>query len=470
LKNEKIYDLVVLGAGPGGYTAAFRAADLGLEVCLIEKHARLGGVCLNVGCIPSKTLLHGAAVIEQAREIADFGITYKDPEIDLEAMRAKKESVVGKLTDGLDGLAKARKVTRMVGSGVFEDAKTIKVSGEQGESRISFKHAIIATGSRPFILPDLPEDERIWDSTAALELRHIPKRLLVIGGGIIGLEMAQVYSALGSEITIVEMLDHIIAPADKDVVQPLFQKLKKIYTILTKTKVTGVEAQKKALKVRLETREGEEDRQFDAVLVAVGRRPNSENIGLDAIGVKTTDRGYIEVDEQQRTAVDSIFAIGDVVGEPMLAHKATHQGKVAAEVASGRRAAFSAMTVPSVAYTRPEVSWMGLTEKEAKERNIAYDKGKFSWGASGRALSAGAAIGTSKVLFSKETGRIIGAAICGENSGELIQEAVLALEMGADAEDISKTIHAHPTLSETFAFACEMVDGSITDSLPPKKK
>ncbi len=470
MSNTKSYDLVVLGAGPGGYTAAFRGADLGLDVCLIEKHSRLGGVCLNVGCIPSKTLLHGATVIEQAREIADFGIIYKDPEIDLEAMRAKKEAVVGKLTDGLDGLAKARKITRLVGSGVFEDDKTIKVSGEEEASRISFKHAIIATGSRPFSIPDLPEDDRIWDSTAALELSHIPKRLLVIGGGIIGLEMAQVYSALGSKITIVEMLDHIIPPADKDVVQPLFQKLKKSYTILTKTKVTGVEAQKKALKVTIETKEGKEEHQFDAVLVAVGRRPNSEDIGLETIGVKTTDRGYIEVDEQQRTSVETIFAIGDVVGEPMLAHKATHQGKVAAEVASGRKAAFAALTVPSVAYTRPEVSWMGLTEKEAKEQNIAYDKGKFSWGASGRALSAGAAIGTSKVLFSKETGRIIGAAICGENSGELIQEAVLALEMGADAEDISKTIHAHPTLSETFAFACEMVDGSITDSLPPKKK
>ncbi|HKJ65846.1 MAG TPA: dihydrolipoyl dehydrogenase [Desulfopila sp.] len=470
MSNKQSYDLVVLGGGPGGYTAAFRGADLGLDVCLVEKHSRLGGVCLNVGCIPSKTLLHGAAVIEQAREIADYGITYNDPEIDLEAMRAKKEAVVGKLTDGLDGLATARKVTRLVGNGVFEDEKTIKISGEEGQSRVSFKHAIIATGSRPFIIPGLPEDDRIWDSTTALELRQVPKRLLVIGGGIIGLEMAQVYSALGSKITIVEMLDHIIPPADKDVVQPLYQKLKKIYTLLTKTKVTGVESHKKGLKARIETQDGEENREFDAILVAVGRRPNSEDIGLEKIGVKTTDRGYIEVNEQQRTSIDTIFAIGDVVGDPMLAHKATHQGKVAAEVASGRKAAFAALTVPSVAYTRPEVSWMGLTEKEAKEQNIAYDKGKFSWGASGRALSAGAAIGTSKVLFSKETGRIIGAAICGENSGELIHEAVLALEMGADAEDISKTIHAHPTLSETFAFACEMVDGSITDGLPPKKK
>lgn len=468
MSEEKKFDLVVLGGGPGGYTAAFRAADLGLEVCLIEKGERLGGVCLNVGCIPSKTLLHCAAVIEEAREIGDFGVSFKEPDIDLEAMRAKKESIVGKLTEGLNGLAKARKITRMQGQGVFRDTKSIVVKNGEKETVLAFKNAIIATGSRPFMLPDLPDDNRIWDSSAALELAFIPKRFLIIGGGIIGLEMAQVYHALGSEVTIVEMLDHIIPPADKDMIQPLFQKLKKQYTILTKTKVTGIKANKAALKVSVEGKK-EETLDFDAVLVAVGREPNSEDLGLEKLGVKLSERGMVEVDEQQRTSVANIFAIGDVVGDPMLAHKATHQGKVAAEVIAGHKASFSALTIPSVAYTSPEVAWMGMTEKEAREKKVEYQKGKFSWGASGRALSAGAESGSSKALFSKETGRIIGAAICGQNAGELIHEAVLALEMGADAEDISKTIHAHPTLAETFAFAAETVDGSLTDGMPAKK-
>jgi len=470
VSESKKFDLVVLGGGPGGYTAAFRGADLGLSVCLIEKGNRLGGVCLNVGCIPSKTLLHGALVIEEAQEAADFGITFNKPEIDLEAMRAKKESVIKKLTDGLDGLVKARKITRITGNGVFQDQESLKVTTAEGDSVIGFKNAIIATGSRPFALPGQPEDSRIWDSSDALRLDFIPGRLLIIGGGVIGLEMAQVYSALGSEITIVEMLDQLIPPADKDMVQPLFQKLKKIYTIMTNAKVTKITAEENAVKVVIEHKEKEETSEYDAVLIAVGRKPNSEEIGLDKLGITTSSRGYIEVDEQQRTSAATVFAIGDVVGDPMLAHKATHQGKVAAEVCAGHNSAFSALAIPAVAYTNPEVAWMGFTEKEAKEKGIEYDKGKFSWGASGRALSSGAAIGASKVLFSKETGRIIGAAICGLNGGELIHEAVVALELGADAEDISKTIHAHPTLSETFAFACEMVDGSITDALPPKKK
>ncbi|MBM9603562.1 dihydrolipoyl dehydrogenase [Desulfopila inferna] len=470
MSESKKFDLVVLGGGPGGYTAAFRGADLGLSVCLIEKGNRLGGVCLNVGCIPSKTLLHGALVIEEAQEAADFGITFNKPEIDLEAMRAKKESVIKKLTDGLDGLVKARKITRITGNGVFQDQESLKVTTAEGDSVIGFKNAIIATGSRPFALPGQPEDSRIWDSSDALRLDFIPGRLLIIGGGVIGLEMAQVYSALGSEITIVEMLDQLIPPADKDMVQPLFQKLKKIYTIMTNAKVTKITAEENAVKVVIEHKEKEETSEYDAVLIAVGRKPNSEEIGLDKLGITTSSRGYIEVDEQQRTSAATVFAIGDVVGDPMLAHKATHQGKVAAEVCAGHNSAFSALAIPAVAYTNPEVAWMGFTEKEAKEKGIEYDKGKFSWGASGRALSSGAAIGASKVLFSKETGRIIGAAICGLNGGELIHEAVVALELGADAEDISKTIHAHPTLSETFAFACEMVDGSITDALPPKKK
>jgi dihydrolipoamide dehydrogenase len=470
MSENKVYDLVVIGGGPGGYTAAFRAADLGLNVCLVEKQSRLGGVCLNVGCIPSKTLLHGSVVIEEVREATEFGITYGEPEIDVSVLRSKKDNIVKQLTQGLDGLCKARAVTRLKGHGFFEDKNTLTVSGEGGKQEVKFKNAIIATGSHPFALPGAPDDDRIWDSTDALALPNIPQRLLIIGGGIIGLEMAQVYHALGSEITIVEMLDNIIPPADKDMVQPLFLKLKKRYKILTKTKVTKVEASDAAIQVSIEKGANTETNEYDAVLVAVGRRVNSSGLGLETIGVELSDRGFVKVNEEQRTNVENIFAIGDVVGDPMLAHKATHQGKVASEVIAGHKAAFTPMTIPSVAYTHPEVAWMGLTEKEAKAEGIEYEKGKFSWGASGRALTSGAAVGASKVLFSKETGRIIGAAITGVNAGELIHEAILALEMGADAEDISKTVHAHPTLAETFAFAAEIVDGSITDALPPKKK
>ncbi len=470
MSEKTHFDLVVLGGGPGGYTAAFRAADLGLDVCLIDKAERLGGVCLHVGCIPSKTLLHGAMIIEEAREVAAFGIVYGEPKIDLAAMREKKEGVIQQLTQGLDSLCAARKITKMTGRGVFQDKNTIVVSGEKGETRVAFKNAVIATGSRPFVLPGCPDDPRIWDSSDALALRTLPKRLLIIGGGIIGLEMAQVYHALGSEITMVEMLDHIIPPADKDMVQPLFLKLKKRYRILTKTKVAHILACEESIKVTIETKKSTEVLECDAVLVAVGRKPNVEGLGLEQLGVLLTDQEHIQVDIQQKTTVSHMYAIGDVVGDPMLAHKATHQGKVAAEVIAGRKTAFTPLTIPSVAYTSPEVAWMGLTEKEAKAKKIGYEKGKFSWGASGRALSAGAAVGASKALFAKDTGRILGAAICGQNAGELIHEAVLALEMGADAEDISKTVHAHPTLAETFAFAAEIVDGSITDALPPKKR
>jgi dihydrolipoamide dehydrogenase len=470
MSDTKKYDVVVLGGGPGGYTAAFRAADLGLAVCLVEQQDRLGGVCLNVGCIPSKTLLHAAAVIEEAAEIADFGVDFPAPKIDLERLVAKKNGVIDQLTSGLDGLCKARKITRLTGKGVFKDTSTLLVTGESEEREVAFKNAIIATGSRPFMLPDIPDDPRIWDSTAALLLSTIPKRFLIIGGGVIGLEMAQIYSALGSEITIVEMLDQIIPPADKDLVQPLFLKLKKKYTILTQTKVTEVRPADGGIQVKLEGGKVPDDAEFDALLVAVGRRPNTADMGFDTVGLQLTERGFVQVNERQETNVKGFYAIGDVVGEPMLAHKATHEGKVAAEVIAGRNAAFTPMAIPSVAYTSPEVAWMGLTEKEAKARNIDFDKGKFPWGASGRALSAGAATGVSKALFDKETGRIIGAGICGMNAGELIHEAVLALEMGANAEDIGRTVHAHPTLAETFAFAAEMVDGSITDVLPPKKK
>lgn len=463
-------DVVVLGGGPGGYTAAFRAADLGLSVCLVEGSARLGGVCLNVGCIPSKTLLHGAAVIEEAAESSHFGITFEPPKIDIDAFRSHKESVIKQLTDGLDKLCTARKITRLTGHGSFKDGSTLVVKGQDVEQEVVFTDAIIATGSHPFRLPGVPEDPRIWDSSDALELSTVPKRFLIIGGGIIGLEMAQIYSGLGSEVTIVEMLDQIIPPADKDLVQPLLQKLKKKYTIFTKTKVTEIAAETSGIQVRFEGAKAPESAEYDAVLVAVGRRPNTEHFGRENIGLELNDRGFIEVNKQQQTAVDHIYGIGDVVGEPMLAHKATHEGKVAAEVIAGHTSAFDPMTIPSVAYTNPEIAWMGLTEKEAKAKKIPYDKGKFLWGASGRALSSGAGAGATKALFDKETGRILGAGICGMNAGELIHEAVLALEMGADAEDISKTVHAHPTLAETFAFAAEIVDGSITDGLPPKKK
>ena len=469
MSEKNIYDVAVLGGGPAGYTAAFRAADLGLKVCLINQYASLGGTCLNVGCIPSKTLLHGALIMEEAEGIAKFGITFSKPEIDIDKMRDYKKLVISQLTGGLDQLCRARKITTIVGKGEFKDRNTLIIRGAEGNEEVSFKKAIIATGSHPVKLPGIPEDNRIWDSTDALELKSIPKRFLIIGGGIIGLEMAQIYSALGSEITIVEMLDHLIPPADKDLVQPLFLKLKKKYRIYTKTKVVAIEAQKSGMIARFEGPKAPESEEFDVVLVAVGRRPNIERFSREKIGLDLDERGFISVNEQLKTNVEGIYAIGDVVGNPMLAHKGTHEGKVAAEVIAGKKAAFQPLTIPSVAYTNPEIAWMGVTEKEAKDKNMEYELGKFPWGASGRALSSDASTGTTKVLFDKKTGRIIGAGICGHNAGELIHEALLALKMGSDAEDISKTIHAHPTLAETFAFAAEIVDGSITDMLPSKK-
>ncbi len=464
-------EVVVLGAGPGGYTAAFRAADLGKKVVLVERHASLGGVCLNVGCIPSKALLHVAKVISEADEAAHTGITFGKPHIDIDKLRAWKAGVVSKLTKGLSGLAKQRKVQVVTGRGEFASSHTLKVETAEGVKTIAFENCIIAAGSAVARIPGFPyDDKRIIDSTGALALAAIPKRMLVIGGGIIGLEMATVYDALGSKITVVELMDALIPGADQDIVKVLQKRIAKRYEkILLKTKVTQVEALPDGLKVTFDAAGVQTTDTFDAILMAVGRRPNGREIKADAAGVTVNERGYIPADTQMRTNVPHIFAIGDICGEPMLAHKATHEAKVAAEVIAGHKAFFDARTIPSVAYTDPEIAWMGLTETQAKAQGIDYDKGAFPWAASGRALSTGRDDGMTKVLFDKTTRRVLGAAIVGVNAGELIAEAVLALEMGADAADLCLTIHPHPTLSETVAFAAEMAEGSITDLyFPPR--
>lgn len=465
--QEKKADLVVLGGGPGGYSAAFRAADLGRKVTLIEKSPVLGGVCLNVGCIPSKTLLHLAEVIEDAEKLAPLGVSFGKPVFDLEKIRAHRDSVVSTLTSGLDSLAKARKVERIVGVGTFLSDTELKVVTDKEELKLTFEDLIIAVGSRSVQIPGIPyEDERVWDSTKALELAYIPKRLAIIGGGIIGLEVATMYHALGSQITIIEMMDSLIPPADTDLKQPLVRKLKKQYeAIYTSTKVEKVEAKKDALVLHLNGEKAPSTIDADAVLVAVGRKANSDGLALENTSIKTNKRGWIEVDKKLRTNVSHVFAIGDVVGDPMLAHKSSHQGKVAAEVASGHASAFTPMGIPSVAYTSPEVAWIGLTEAEAKEKGIAFKKGAFPWTANGRALSAVAPEGVTKALYDEKTGRLLGAGICGRNAGELISEAVLALEMGAVAQDIGLSIHPHPTLSETFALAAELAEGTATDTL-----
>lgn len=465
---DKHYDLVVLGGGPGGYTAAFRAADLGLSVCLVEKRASLGGVCLNEGCIPSKTLLHGTSLLEELTQAKNFGVHVETATIDPGCLRQKKDEIVNRLTTGLDSLCKARKITRLQGLGRFTDTSHLQVSANGRDRNICFTDTVIATGSSPFMLPDIPDDPRIWDSTAALELATVPERLLIIGGGVIGLEMAQVYHALGSRITIVELLPQIIAPADKDLISPLLRKIKKQYQILTRTKLVSLKAEKNCIMAQFSGPKAVEDPAFDAVLIAIGRRPNTAGIGLSSLGIDLDTRGFIPVNKQLQSSVPHIYGIGDVAGEPMLAHKATREGKVAAETIAGSKTAFRPKTIPSVAYTSPEVAWAGLTEKEAKAQQISYRKGKFPWGASGRALSTGVDTGFTKVLFDSKNGRIIGAGICGAHAGELIHEAVLAIEMELTAHQISKTVHAHPTLAETFAFAAEIVDGSITDGLPPK--
>ncbi len=464
-------DVVVLGAGPGGYTAAFRAADLGKKVVLIERYATLGGVCLNVGCIPSKALLHAAKVITEAEEVETHGIVFGKPKIDINKLRTWKESVIGKLTKGLKALAKQRKVEVIHGTGKFATPHLIQVETKEGQKTVSFDNCIIAAGSSVTRIPGFPyDDPRLIDSTGALELNDVPQHMLIIGGGIIGLEMATVYSALGSKISVVEWMDQLIPGADAELVKPLHRRIKKRYeAIYLKTKVTQIETGKSGLTVTFEGDNAPQPQTYDRILMAVGRRPNGRMIGAEEIGIQVNERGFIPVDQQMRTNLPHIFAIGDIVGEPMLAHKATYEGKLVAEVIVGHKAIFDARTIPSVAYTDPEIAWMGLTEKEAIQQGIDYEKASFPWAASGRAISMAREEGLTQLLLDKNTRRILGAGIVGINAGELIAATVLALEMGADMQDISLTIHPHPTLSETVLFAAEMAEGTITDLFPPKK-
>lgn len=463
-------DVAVLGAGPGGYTAAFRAADLGKSVVLIERYPVLGGVCLNVGCIPSKALLHVAKVVTDAEESEHIGVTFDAPRIEIDKLRSWKESITGKLTKGLATLARQRKVKVVQGSGKFTTPNMILVKTPDGEKTISFEYCIVAAGSSAIHPPGIIQnDPRIIDSTGALELEDIPKRMLIIGGGIIGLEMATVYSALGCKISVVEMMDQLIPGADADLIRPLHRRIQKRYeAIYLKTKVTEIKPQENGLRVSFEGEESPEAQIYDRILIAAGRRPNGHAIEAENAGVNVTKHGFIPVDNQLRTNVPHIFGIGDIVGEPMLAHKATHEGKLAAEIIAGQKVAFDARTIPSVAYTNPEIAWMGLTETEAKKRGIDYEKTCFPWAASGRAISMGRDEGMTKLLFNRNTHCLLGAGIVGTNAGELISETILALEMGADMEDISLTIHPHPTLSETISFAAEIAEGSITDLYMPK--
>lgn len=463
--------VLVLGAGPGGYTAAFRAADLGLEVTLVERWPVLGGVCLNVGCIPSKALLHAARVVDEAEAMAGHGISFGPPQIDLDRLRSWKSSVVGKLTGGLSGLARQRKVTVIRGEGRFVAPRVLEVTGEEGTQRVGFDHCIIAAGSEPVRLPFVPDDPRVMDSTGALELQDIPQRLLVIGGGIIGLEMGCVYDSLGSKVSVVELMDQLMPGADPDLVKPLEKRLRKRYEqILLGVKVQGVEALPEGLRVTFSGTGAPTPQIYDRVLVAVGRRPNGSGIGVEAAGLSVDPRGFLLVDRQMRTAQPHIFAIGDIVGQPMLAHKATHEGKVAAEVIAGEKRAFDARVIPSVAYTDPEVAWVGLTESEAKAKGIEYQKGSFPWAASGRSLAQGRDEGFTKLLFDPQTHRVLGGGIVGSSAGELIGEVALAIEMGADAADIGLTIHPHPTLSESVAMSAEAFEGTLTDLYLPKRK
>jgi len=465
-------DVVVLGAGPGGYTAAFRAADLGLKTILIERYPSLGGVCLNVGCIPSKALLHAGKIIDEAEFFADNGIKFGKPKIDLKKLGSWKDSVVGKLTGGLKGLAKQRKVEVVHGRAGFVDDHHLKVAGDDGERTISFRHCIIAAGSRPAAPPGFDLDHpRIMDSTDALKLEEVPKRLLVVGGGIIGLEMASVYHALGSEITVVEMLDRVMAGADPDIVKPFRKIIDRRYAnVYLKSKVTKIEPGEKSVTVHFEGEKTPEKDTFDRVLVSVGRRPNTDLINIEATGVELDDNRCIRADEHMRTSVAHIYAIGDIIGQPMLAHKAVHEGKVAAECAAGEKSAFDARVIPSVAYTDPEVAWVGVTQEQAKAEGRRVEIGNFPWAANGRSLSLGRDEGITKLIFDADTEQVIGAGIVGPNAGDLIAEVGLAIEMGADMHDIGLTIHPHPTLSETVGMAAEAAAGTLTDLYIPKKK
>jgi dihydrolipoamide dehydrogenase len=472
--NDITCQVMVLGSGPGGYTAAFRAADLGLKVVLVERYPTLGGVCLNVGCIPSKALLHTAKVITEAEETEHHGLSFGKPNIDLDKLRGwKANDVVGKLTGGLAQMAKARGVTVVNGVGKFTSQNQIAVTAADGKTTlVGFENAIIAAGSQATKFPGAPEDERIMDSTGALALADIPGRMLVIGGGIIGLEMGTVYDALGTKVSVVEFMDGLIPGADRDLIRPLQKRMEKRFeSIMVSTKVSKLEAKPDGIYVDFEGANApKETQKYDRVLVSIGRRPNGKNIGAENAGVIVDDRGFIAVDKQMRTNVPNIFAIGDIVGQPMLAHKATHEAKVAAEVIAGHKVEFVASVIPSVAYTDPEIAWVGLTETDAKAKGIEIEKASFPWAASGRALSIARTEGVTKLIFDKDTHRVIGAGITGVNAGELLAEAVLAIEMGADAHDLGLTIHAHPTLSETVCFAAELKEGTITDMLPPKKR
>jgi dihydrolipoamide dehydrogenase len=471
-KKEITTDLVVIGSGPGGYASAFRAADLGKNVVLVEKYENLGGVCLNVGCIPSKALLHVAKVIDDATDAKSLGVSFSDPKVDVDAVREFKGSLVKKLTGGLKAMAKQRKVEVVTGVAKFVSKNEIEVLGANGDqTQVRFENAIIATGSLPVKLPFVPEDPRIFDSTGALELTHVKGDMLILGGGIIGLEMATVYHALGAKISIVEMMDQIIPGADADIVKPLHQFISKKYdTIMLGTSVEKVEAKKEGLWVSFKGAQAPKDRvRYDQILVSVGRKPQTQQIGLEKAGISVNERGFIPVNNQMQTLVPNIYAIGDVVGQPMLAHKATYEGRLAAEVIAGKKHFNDAKCIPSVAYTDPEVAWVGVTENEAKTKGMAYEKGVFPWAASGRSLSLNRSEGMTKLLFDSK-GIVIGAGIVGPNAGELIGEVALAIEMGCDAEDLALTIHPHPTLSETVMMASEMYEGTITDLIAPKKK
>ena len=470
-KGDIHAEVMVLGSGPGGYTAAFRAADLGKQVVLVERYPVLGGVCLNVGCIPSKALLHAARVISEAEEMSHFGIAFGKPRIELAKLREWKDGVVDKSIRGLAGLAKQRKVQVIQGVGKFTSSHMIEVRATDSVKKVSFDVAIIAAGSSVARIPGFPyDDPRLMDSTGALKLEDVPKRLLVIGGGIIGLEMATVYDAIGSKVTVVELLDGLIPGADRDLIRPLHKRIEKRYEgIYLKAKVTRLESQKDGLKATFEGENAPKPQIYDRVLLAVGRRPNGKEIDAQAAGVNVTDRGFIPADKYMRTNVPHVYAIGDIIGEPMLAHKASHEGKLAAEIISGQKRAFDARAIPSVAYTDPEVAWMGLTETQAKAQGIEIEKAVFPWAASGRARATARDEGMTKLIFDKNTKRLLGAGMVGPNAGELVAETVLALEMGADAQDIGLTIHPHPTLSETVFFAAEIAEGSITDLYMPKR-